>query len=192
METLAPVPALMTWILWPLAALSVFAGLLNLPANLAGSEWMAHYLSSVAGVAPGLNASLKMEFAMQTGSALISIIMVIFAWIHYGVRLQPDESGEATFQKKLHALFLNGFYLDRLYQTCITAPYRAAAVFLWRKVDAGWVDAGLDQSARSFLTLAERLRLWTTGRVSQYVSMMVAGFALILCSLTVAWWYLQI
>jgi hypothetical protein len=40
--------------------------------------------------------------------------------------------------------------------------------------------------------LAERLRHWTTGRISQYVSMMVAGFALILCSLTVAWWYLLI
>ena len=52
--------------------------------------------------------------------------------------------------------------------------------------------AGLDQSARFFLTLAERLRHWTTGRVSQYVSMMVTGFTLILCGLTAAWWYFQI
>jgi len=113
--------------------------------------------------------------------------MVIFAWIYY-VRIQPGEYEEASFQKKLHALFLNGFYLDRL--TRITAPYRATAGFLWHKADEGWVDAGLDKSARSFLSLAERLRHWTTGRVSQYVSMMVAGFTLILCSLTVAWWYL--
>jgi NADH-quinone oxidoreductase subunit L len=188
----APVPALMTWVLWPLAALSVFAGFLNLPVNLAGSQWMAHYLASVPGAAPELHASLKMESAMQMGSALISIIMVIFAWIYYGARSRPGESGDATFQNRLHALFLNGFYLDRLYQTCITAPYRATALFLWQKVDAGWVDAGLDQSARSFPALAERLRHWTTGRISQYVSMMVAGFALILCSLTVAWWYLLI
>ncbi|MFH0993880.1 MAG: NADH-quinone oxidoreductase subunit L [Pseudomonadota bacterium] len=186
----APVPNLMTWVLWPLAALSVFAGFLNLPVNWAGNEWLAHYLAAVPGIAPELPASPKMESAMQLVSALITIVMVIFAWICYGARIQPDECGEASYQTKLHALFLNGFYLDRLYQTRIIAPYRATAVFLWRNVDVGWVDAGLDRSARSFPALAERLRLWTTGRISQYVSMMVAGFTLILCSLTVAWWVL--
>ena len=182
----------MTWVLWPLAFFSVFAGFLNLPVNWAGNEWLAHYLSAVPGAAVEMHASPKMESAMQTGSALITIVMVIFAWIYYGVRILPSENGEATFQNKLHALFLNGFYLDRFYQTRIITPYRTTAGFLWHQVDAGWVDAGLDKSARSFLALAERLRHWTTGRVSQYVSMMVAGFTLILCSLTVAWWYLQI
>jgi NADH-quinone oxidoreductase subunit L len=180
----------MTWVLWPLAVLSVFAGFLNLPLNWAGHEWLAHYLAAVPGAAMELHASPKMETAMQLVSALITIIMVIVAWIFYGVRIQSNECEEATFQQKLHALFLNGFYLDRLYQTWITAPYRTTAGFLWQKVDAGWVDAGLDQSARSFLVLGERLRLWTTGRVSQYIAMMVAGFAVILCSLTLAWWVL--
>jgi len=184
------VPNLMTWVLWPLAVLSVFAGFLNLPLNWAGHEWLARYLAAVPGAAMELHASPKMETAMQLVSALITIIMVIVAWIFYGVRIQSNECEEATFQQKLHALFLNGFYLDRLYQTWITAPYRTTAGFLWQKVDAGWVDAGLDQSARSFLVLGERLRLWTTGRVSQYIAMMVAGFAVILCSLTLAWWVL--
>ncbi|MCX5881138.1 MAG: proton-conducting transporter membrane subunit, partial [Deltaproteobacteria bacterium] len=186
----ASIPNLMTRVLWPLAVFSVFAGFLNLPVNWAGTEWLARYLTAIPGAAMELYASPKMESATQLVSALITIIMVIIAWIYYGVRFQPDENGEAAFQQKLHALFLNGFYLDRLYQSWITAPYRTTAGFLWQKVDAGWVDAGLDQSARSFLALGERLRHWTTGRVSQYVSMMVTGFALILCSLTVAWWVL--
>ena len=126
------------------------------------------------------------------GIAFIALIMVIVAWVCYGIRIQPGESGEETFQNKLYALFLNGFYLDRLYQNRIVTPFRSVAGFLWQQVDAGWVDAGLDQGARSFLDLAERLRLWTTGRISQYVSMMVAGFTLILCCLTVAWWVFQI
>jgi len=186
------VPNLMTWVLWPLAVLSLFAGFLNIPVNWAGNEWLAHYLAMVPGAAPELHASPEMESTIQLGSALITIVMVIFAWIFYGARIQPSECDDETFQMKLHSLFLNGFYLDRFYQTRIITPYRKMAVFLWHKVDAGWIDAGLDQIARSFLTLAERLRLWTTGRVSQYVSMMVTGFTLILCSLTVAWWYLQI
>jgi NADH-quinone oxidoreductase subunit L len=190
--THTPVPNLMTRVLWPLAFFSVFAGILNLPANWAANAWLTHYLAMVPGAAPELHASPKLESAMQMGSALVTIIMVIFAWIFYGARVQPGECDEASFQKKLHALFLNGFYLDRFCQNRIISPYRATAGFLCQKVDAEWVDAGLDQSARSFLALAENLRQWTTGRLSQYVAMMVAGFTLILCGLTVAWWYLQI
>jgi NADH-quinone oxidoreductase subunit L len=186
----ASIPDLMTWVLWPLAFFSVFAGFLNLPVNWAGTEWLARHLATVTGAAMELHASPKMESAMQLGSAFITIIMVIAAWFYYGARFQPGESGESTIQIKLHALFLNGFYLDRFCQIRIVAPYRTAAKFLWKQVDTGCLDAALDQSAWSFLTLAERLRVWTTGRVSQYVSMMVAGFALILCSLTVAWWVL--
>ena len=188
----ASIPNRMIWVLWPLAFFSVFAGFFNLSVNCAGNEWLVHYLAAVPGAAMELHASPKMESAMQMGSALITIIMVIAAWIFYGLRIQPSESGEAAFRNKLNALFLNGFYLDRLYRTWIITPYRTTAGFLWQKVDAGWVDAGLAQSARFFLDLAERLRLWTTGRISQYVSMMVAGFTLILCSLTVAWWVFQI
>jgi NADH-quinone oxidoreductase subunit L len=188
----SPVPNLMSRVLWPLAFFSVFAGILNLPRNWAGNAWLTHYLAMVPGAAPELQGSPNLESAMQMGSALIAIVMVIVAWLFYGARIQPGECDDASFQKKLHALFLNGFYLDRFFQNRISAPYRATAGFLWRKIDAGWVDAGLDQIARSFLLLAEELRLWTTGRVSQYVSMMVAGFTLILCGLTVAWWYLLI
>ncbi len=186
----AAIPDLMTRVLWPLAFFAVFAGFLNLPVNWAGTEWLARFLATVPGAGMPLHATPKMESAMQLGSGLITIIMVIVAWIYYGIRIPSGEYAADTFQNRLHALFLNGFYLDRLYQTWITAPYRKAAVVLWQKVDAGWVDAGLDQSARSFPALAERLRLWTTGRVSQYVSMTIAGFALIVCSLTVAWWVL--
>jgi NADH-quinone oxidoreductase subunit L len=190
--TQVSVSNLMIWVLWPLAVFSLFAGFLNLPVNWAGNEWLAHYLMTIPGVATELHASPEMESAMQQGSALITIVMVIFAWIFYGVRTRPGKREDAAFQNKLHALFLNGFYLDRLYQMRIIAPYLATAGFLWRKVDAGWVDAGLDHCARSFPALAERLRHWTSGRVSQYVSMMVTGFTLILCSLTAAWWIFQI
>ena len=78
---MAPVPNLMTWVLWPLAFFSVFAGILNLPANWAGTEWLTQYLAMVPGAAPELHASPKLESAMQLGCGLITIIMVIFAWI---------------------------------------------------------------------------------------------------------------
>lgn len=188
----APVPNLMVWVLWPLAVLSVFAGALNFPVNWAGNEWLSHYLAAVPGAGAELHAPRKLEFAMQLGCGLITIFMAVFAWIFYVARTRQGEFGESTLQKKLQDLFLNGFYLDQFYRNRVSLPFKTTAGFLWRKVDAGWIDAGLDQGAGSFLMLAERLRLWTTGRISQYVFMMVAGFTLIVCGLTLAWWYLRI
>jgi NADH-quinone oxidoreductase subunit L len=188
----APIPPWMIRVLWPLAVLSVAAGLLNLPVNWFGNEWLVHYLAAVPGAAMELHASHRIETAMQLGSAVITIIMGGIAWIYFGGRTQPEDIFPEIFQTRWRPLFQNGFYLDRLYQSWIIAPYRATAGFLWHRVDTGWVDTGLNQGARFFLNLAEMLRLWTTGRISQYVSMTFTGFALILCSLILAWWVLPI
>ena len=188
----APIPPWMIRVLWPLAVLSVAAGLLNLPVNWFGNEWLVHYLAAVPGAAMELHASHRIETAMQLGSAVITIIMGGIAWIYFGGRTQPEDIFPEILQTKWRPLFQNGFYLDRLYQSWIIAPYRATAGFLWHRVDTGWVDTGLNQSARFFLNVADNLRLWTTGRISQYVSMTVTGFALILCCLILAWWVLPI
>jgi NADH:ubiquinone oxidoreductase subunit 5 (subunit L)/multisubunit Na+/H+ antiporter MnhA subunit len=183
---------MMIRVLWPLAGLSVIAGFLNLPANWFGTEWLVHYLSAVPGAGMALQASHRVENAMQLGSALITILMICVAWLWYGDRTRSSEDKWELMLKPIEPLLLNGFYLDRIYQDWIVTPYRNTADFLWQRVDTEWVDGRLDGMARSFPVLAERLRAWTTGRVSQYVTMMIAGFALILCSLTLAWWVLPL
>ena len=190
--SLAPLPQLMIRVLWPLAGLSVIAGFLNLPANWFGTEWLVYYLSSVPGAKTALHASHRVETAMQLGSALITILMAGVAWICYGERTRSSENNCDSILKPFEPLLMNGFYLDRLYHDWIVAPYRAAAGFLWKRVDTEWVDGCLNGMALSVPSLAERLRGWTTGRVSQYVTMMLAGFALILCTLTLAWWVLPL
>ena len=45
---LRPLPQLMVWTLWPLAILSLIAGLLNIPLVLSGNEWLASFLSPPA------------------------------------------------------------------------------------------------------------------------------------------------
>lgn len=189
---LTPLPQPMIRVLWPLAGLSVIAGFMNLPANWFGTEWLVRYLSSVPGAGMALHASHRVENAMQLGSALITILMVGVAWICYGDRTQTSENKWELMLKPFEPLLMNGFYIDRIYQDWIVTPYRNTASFLWQRVDTEWVDGRLDGMARSFPVLAERLRVWTTGRVSQYVTMMIAGFALMLCSLTLAWWVLPL
>lgn len=183
----APIPDLMVMTILPLAILSVAAGFINLPANWGGSEWLARFLQLVPEASARLHPSSQLEWAMQAGFGLITIAMVILAWVLYA-RQDIDERHPAAITEAIQNLFLNGFYLDHFYQRRIVIPYRNFADFLWKKVDEGLIDDRLDRKAIFFMRLAERLRLWTTGQIPDYVTMMVAGFAIILFGFSALWW----
>ena len=185
---LASIPGWMTAGLWPLAFLSLFSGYLNLPAIWNGHEWLVHFLSA-PGAGAEMGATSHLEWTMELGSGGITVIMVLVAWMIYGQNGQLDEHIETRFSRKLHNLFWDGFYLDRLYQAGVVVPYRKLADFLWQKVDENWLDDRLDQGALSVLAAAERLRLWTSGQISRYLAMMITGFTLIVFGMTAAWWY---
>ena len=58
-DEVRPLPGLMVWILWPLAILTLFDGLLNLPGGI-GKNFLGHYLEAVPGARPELGASLAL------------------------------------------------------------------------------------------------------------------------------------
>ena len=118
------------------------------------------------------------------------MLMILIAWLLYGSRQPEEQPTETAFFFNLTQLCWNGFHLDQLYQIYITAPFRKMADFLWQDVDEKHLDAGLDHGALSVLSVSEKLSRWTTGELSQYLTMMMAGFALMLCALTLVWWYL--
>jgi NADH-quinone oxidoreductase subunit L len=177
-----PVPKLMVWVLWPLAFLSLFGGFLNLPAIWSGSEWLAQYLASVPGGAPSLTIPAGLEWAMEIGSGLSAIAIVVLAYFLY--RLTPF-----ALRPSLQDLFFSGFYLDRLYQKFIVLPYQAAANFLWLKIDEGVLDEGIDQTGYLFPEFSMGLGQWTTGRLSTYLKMILLGFTVILLFLGLGWFY---
>ncbi len=185
----APIQDLMTITLWPLAILSIFAGFINFPLNWGGSLWLDGFLQTIPGAAAETHPSSQLEWTMQAGFALMTLTMVILAWVLYSREQESDELSGTPMTEAFQRFFLNGFYLDHFYQERIVIPYRNLSVFLWKKVDEGLIDDGLDRKAVFFMKLAERLRLWTTGQISDYVSFLVAGFVMILGCLTALWWF---
>jgi NADH-quinone oxidoreductase subunit L len=186
-KEIRPVPKLMVWTLGPLAVLSLIAGLLNLPSVLSGNEWLAQYLSPVPGSVPSLAASPALEGRMEMGTGLLSIVVLVLSYYFYRPQKFLVTPTPGALPQSLEELLFSGFYLDRLYQVAIVSPYQRIAQFLWVRIDEGRVDPGFDSTGNLFSVFSIGLQLWTTGRLSSYLKMLLLGFTVILCALALGW-----
>lgn len=175
-------------LLWPLAFFSVFDGFLNLPGNWTGKEWLAHYLAPVPGAVPKLVSSLAVEWVMQIGCGLLTVLVIIFAWFHYGPRNLLGGRSPVALPTRVHNLLVSGFYLDRVFHAFVARPFRELARLLWQKMDEDWLDHFLERVASTFLVWGGHLRQWTSGQISSYLSMLLLGLVLILTIFVVTWW----
>jgi NADH-quinone oxidoreductase subunit L len=183
-----PLPRFMVWIISPLAVLSLFVAMLNLPAAFGGNEWLAHYLAPVVGRSPSFSVSPAFERGVEIGSGIVNIILLVFAYFLY--RPRGAFLGLPTpvaLRQTLGDLLISGFYLDRLYELLIVRPYQRMASFLWLKVDEGGIDDRLDDTGTVFRYFSMGLQLWTTGRLSTYLKMLLLGLTAILGVLAINW-----
>jgi NADH-quinone oxidoreductase subunit L len=183
-----PLPRFMVWIISPLAFLSIFVAMLNFPAALGGNEWLAHYLAPVVGSSSSYSVSPAFERGMEIGSGIVNIILLVFAYFLY--RPRSTFLGLPTpvaFRQSLGDLLLSGFYLDRLYELLIVRPYQRMASFFWLNVDEGGIDDRLDDTGAVFRGFSMGLQLWTTGRLSTYLKMLLLGLTVILGVLAINW-----
>ena len=187
-QAVRPLPRLMVWTLWPLAIFSLVAGLLNLPSILSGNEWLARYLSAVPGGVPSLTALPGIEGSMEMGTGLLSIAVLVLSYYLYRPQKFRATPTPGALPQTLEQLFFCGFYLDRLYQVAIVGPYQRISSFLWERIDEGGVDRGFDSAGTLFPIFSKGLQLWTTGRLSTYLKMLLLGFAVILCALALGWY----
>ena len=186
------IPKFMVWINAPLAILAIFAASLNFPEVFGGKSWLAHYLASIPGGIPLSPASAPLERSMEIVSGLLNIAVLIAAYFLY--RPEARFLGRPTpvvFRQRLEELLSSGFYLDRLYQVALVKPYQAMARILWLKVDEGVVDDQFDATANIFRFFSSGLQLWTTGRLSTYLKMLLLGFTAIVSALALGWYYLR-
>jgi NADH-quinone oxidoreductase subunit L len=183
-----PLPRLMVWIVFPLAVLSIFVAMLNFPTALGGNEWLAHYLAPAVGGFPSSSVSPAFERGMEIGSGIVNIILLVFAYFLYRPRSAfLGLSTPVALRQALGDLLLSGFYLDRLYELLIVRPYQRMASFFWLKVDEGGIDDRLDDTGTVFRSFSMGLQLWTTGRLSTYLKMLLLGLTVILGVLAINW-----
>ncbi len=186
------IPKFMVWVNTPLALLAILAAGLNFPEAFGGKAWLAHHLASIPGGIPLFSSSAPLERSMEIGSGLLNIALLIAAYFLY--RPEARFLGSPTpvvLRQRLEELLSSGFYLDRLYHVALVKPYQTMARAFWLKVDEGIVDDQFDAIGKAFRFFSFGLQLWTTGKLSTYLKMLLLGFTAIVSALALGWYYLR-
>jgi len=170
------VPGSMSGILWPLALLCLMAGTLDLPGHWGASNWLTGVLASAPGLPHGPEGvSEALVALLDSALALAGLLLALLA---YGPmeRFFPRIPEGA----RLWNLMARGFGLDGTYERILARPYRSGANLLWLRVEQGLLETASSGAAALLGRASSGVRLWTTGRLSTYLLMLLAGLVLIL------------
>jgi NADH-quinone oxidoreductase subunit L len=164
-------PAAMVWTLFPLAALGLFGGLLDLPAFVGGNEALTHRLGPLAG------EKAHVSHALEWGLAAASVLAVLAGWLlaRSRYRVFPGERPSPTAE-----FLLRGWQADRLVARLILTPFRALAHFCWQGADRTAIDGILDGAGKACMAGGELIRRLTTGRLSTYLGAFAWGLLALL------------
>jgi len=173
-------PGVMTLPLWVLAILTVVAGVaVGIP-----SEHGTRFARFLAPVFP------VHEVAHGGGVAMMLIAMavivftagVVLAWFLY---MPAPVRAEAIGRPRnpVHALLLNAWYVDALYDLAVVRPLFALSTFCARSFDVKVVDGLVNAVGRVVVAGAAGLRQIQTGYSVNYALTMLAGAVLLVAFL---------
>ncbi|HEX5855189.1 MAG TPA: NADH-quinone oxidoreductase subunit L, partial [Thermoanaerobaculia bacterium] len=174
-------PATMTVPLWILAALSVVAGWLGIPAALGGGNRFAAFLDPVLGKVPEHELSHGVEWLLMALSVGVAVAGILLARKWYG---QPGATREVVSSEantffarsgKLGRLVADKWNVDEGIEALILSPFRKTATFLWRGFDALFIDGIANASAFLVELTGDLLRFFTTGHVRNYALAFALG-----------------
>jgi NADH-quinone oxidoreductase subunit L len=178
-------PALVTIPLVVLALLSIFGGALNLPAVFGGesqshllTRWLEHTFGTVH---PG-------EFNLIVALAALALALVglAVAWNIYGKRQPLGKDLVDPLSRSLgfiFTIFNRKYAVDELYGILLVRPYQAAAAFLAKSFDLGFIDGIVNGLGSGAQWLASGLRRVQSGLVRSYAFMMAVGAIVIMAYL---------
>lgn len=170
-------PKSMTIPLIVLAILSVFGGVINLPAVLGGNHWLENFLSPVFSEGKALipeshHLEHNTEYLLMAVSVVGVLIMVAVAFNMY-VKRQYKENEEA--KGLLWNLSYHKFYVDELYEIMIVRPINWLSTFFGNVVDQKGIDGVVNGAGKATFDTGKVLRLLQNGNVGFYLLMMVIG-----------------
>ena len=165
-------PGVMTLPLIVLALLTVVTGVaVGIPSDH-GTRF-ARFLAPVfplhEGGHGGFAALLILVLAVLVFAAGFAL-----AWFMYMAGpIRPAEIGQP--KTAVHALLLNAYYVDALYDRVIVRPLLALSVFLARVFDLRVIDGLVNALGRTVVAWAARMRRLQTGYTVNYALTMLAG-----------------
>jgi len=170
-------PWVMTVPLVVLSLLTLVAGFVfGLPL---GTTRIAHLLSAVFAEHEGGHSAIVVLVSVVVFAAGLGLAM-------YRYRMTPvkaDTVGRA--RTPLHALLINAYYVDWIYDTLIVRPLLALSGVLARAVDLGVIDGIVNGVGRLVTAWGATLRRVQSGYVVNYALTMLAGAVVVIAFLLV-------
>ena len=167
-----------------LAALSIAAGYVGVPALLGGGNQIEHYLAPVFGGGPeeAGEAAHATEAVVMAASVGIGLLGLFLAYLFYAAK--PELPGRlAGSVPTLYRILTRKYYVDEIYDAVVVSPLVATSKdYLWKMIDVSVIDGGVDGAGRAVRGLAGGLRHVQTGYVRTYAGWILGGGILI-----VAW-----
>ena len=181
-------PRSMTVPLVVLAALSVVAGVLGLPAVLGErANWIAGFLGPVLPEvhAPGgAEAHGHLPHATEWLLMGISVAAAVFGLLLAG-KWYSKEGGRTPARiaarfPALYALVADRFRVDELYDLVVVRPFVWLSRVLWKVVDVLVIDGILNAGAFLVELVGDSLRFLQTGNVRNYALTFLLGIVALL------------
>jgi NADH-quinone oxidoreductase subunit L len=166
-------PAVMTVPLMVLAILTLIAGwVVGIPSE--GATPFARFLEPVFHLHEGEHGGLTL--------LVLSFVVVIGGFglafaLYNSSSLKPEALGQP--RTTIHALLLNAYYVDWIYDRLIVQPLYRLSVFAARVIDQGVIDGLVNFAGRIVVEWAASLRRIETGYIVNYALTMLAGAVVI-------------
>jgi NADH-quinone oxidoreductase subunit L len=173
----ATLPPVMTRVLWPLAVLSLTAGVINLP----GGGLLERALSALPGVTPLHHT--PSGFMAEVIDVAAGLGGLMLAWLLYSPKRRPAPAALVAREDGALGFGRGGLGLDALYNAVFARPYQALSGVIWKGVDNAVVDGCAMGLGRAFAAFSEAVRPLCTGRLSLYLTLLASGLAVILAVL---------
>lgn len=173
-------PALITVPLLVLAVLSVFGGVISIPAIFSEgwSHALGHWLTPILGEPVHLELSVATQFGLM--SVATSMLLLAFIYVrHMYISKQRVPEADVS-QVGLGKVMANKFYVDEIYDTIVTEPVNTAGDGIYKWIDRKWVDGVVNGLGTLTKWFSNTLGKMQTGNIENYLLYMVLGIIVIL------------
>ena len=167
-------PPVMSGPLVLLAALSAGVGLFAFP----GVGRTLGFASGLVSLVSGGEHGFEVNGALATIATIVGVAAIGLGLVYWGGRAERAQRARA-WAPELHALLVNRYYVDQLYQAIINRVVLGlAGVVAW--FDRSIINqTGVDGGAQSIGYIGLRLKFLQTGRIPNYALAMAVGLVAI-------------
>lgn len=176
-------PSAMSIPLIILCVLSVFGGLLGLPALFHFPHILGEYLEPVTAVSSRIlgeshHPSHSTELILMGLAGIAAIVMILVARHIYVTQKNLPASPESL--SGFGKLVANKFYVDEIYTQLITKPVFYLGEFFSSVLDRGLIDGFVNFTGKSMDEGGKTLRTLQSGNTGFYIFAMVIGMIVLL------------